>query len=95
MFVFRKEEQTKAGMTFMENWRWILDDNVHLLEFRHYRFEGMVGANYSNGQLKSDMGILEPGGIHFNNIFGRFPWLIKKHRNTFFYTEKPCRFKKA
>ena len=68
MFVFRKEEQTKAGMTIMENWRWILDDNVHLLEFRHYRFEGMVGANYSNGQLKSDMGILEPGGIHFKII---------------------------
>ena len=73
MFVFRKEEQAKAGMTFMENWRWILDDNVHLLVFRHYRFEGMVGANYSNGLLKSDMGIQELGGIHFIIFLVGFP----------------------
>ena len=36
-FAISTKEQTKTLMTYMDNKRWILDDNVHTLAFGHYR----------------------------------------------------------
>ena len=35
------KEQTKTLMTFTDNKRWILDNNVHTLAFGHYRLKDL------------------------------------------------------
>ena len=36
-FDITTKEQTKTPMSYTDNKRWILDDNVHTLAFGHYR----------------------------------------------------------
>ena len=40
-FDITTKEQTKTFMTCTDNKRWILDDNVHTLAFRHYRLKDL------------------------------------------------------
>ena len=40
-FDISTKEQTKTLMTCTDNKRWILNDNVHTLAFRHYRLNDM------------------------------------------------------
>ena len=40
-FDISTKEQARTLMTCTDNKRWILDDNVHTLAFRHYRLKSM------------------------------------------------------
>ena len=40
-FDITTKEQTTTLMTCTDNKRWILDDNVHTLAFRHYQLKDM------------------------------------------------------
>ena len=60
-FDISTKEQTKTLMTCTDNKRWILDDNVHTLQFGHYRLKDMVRRScfYYVGQLDLNRTVME------------------------------------